>query len=110
MISKLVPLIAAVITLFIGGCSSSSDPIQVGDFKNGTYHNEFFGFAITLPEGWTVTDDQSVNQRMTDGRSIIAGEDENLVSELATALQQYSNLLAVSKYPLVPVKAPNAII
>jgi hypothetical protein len=110
MISKLVPLIAAVITLFIGGCSSSSDPIQVGDFKNGTYHNEFFGFAITLPEGWTVTDDKSLNQRMNEGKNIIAGEDKNLLSKLDTSLQQYSNLLTVSKYPLVPVKAPNAII
>ena len=58
---KLTPPLIAVLTLYIAGCSRPAETTpDVGEIKNGTYHNRFFGFTVQLPADWKVADRQSL--------------------------------------------------
>ena len=51
---KLTPSLIAVLTLLIAGCSKSEP--DLGEIKNGEYHNRFFGLTVSLPPDWEVLD------------------------------------------------------
>ena len=77
-----MPLVA-VLMLFVAGCSKS-ESFNLGEVKDGKYHNAFFGMTVTLPEGWTTAKTNagnktnsvylfSVSTGRVDGNAIITG-------------------------------------
>jgi hypothetical protein len=58
-----VPLIAAILTLFVAGCSGPN--VDSGEIKNGRYHNSFFDFTATLPQGWTTAKRSGGNESVS---------------------------------------------
>jgi len=106
-----VSLIAAVFTLLIAGCSGSSDNFDLGEVKNGKYHNGFFGMTVSLPKGWTVLDPELVNAKADEAKKILAKGDSARADRFEKAVQQGVNLFTVSKYPTVASPSTgNAII
>ena len=47
-------LVGLAATLLSSGCSS--DSFELGEVKNGTYHNRFFGMTVSLPQDWKTAD------------------------------------------------------
>jgi hypothetical protein len=64
---KLTPPLLAVLTLFVAGCSGSSDKFELGEVKNGKYHNQFFGLAVTLPQDWKIADSDFMQKLNEEG-------------------------------------------
>jgi hypothetical protein len=72
----------------------------LGEIKNGTYHNRFFGMTVSLPPEWSVLDNSSMKQLVDLGAKSVAGKNESLKAKLDTAAKQYVTLITVSKYPM----------
>jgi len=89
------PLIAAL-TLFVAGCSKS-ESFDLGEVKNGTYHNQFFGLTVSLPHDWKVADREFLRKFNEERTKRMAGRDKEIAG---------AELLFVTKYPIgaaVPV-------
>ncbi len=88
-------------TVLLSGCAKkASQEIDIGTFEDSVYSNEYFGFSMTLPDDWSIQDQQSMKQIMDSGAEIMAGDDENLKAAIKYSEMQVVNLLSAYKHPV----------
>ena len=93
-------LVIACTLLFLGCSENASEEIDFGTIENSVYKNDYFGLTLTIPENWSVPNQESRQQLMKIEKEVIAGEDENLKAVMNAAELQSVNLLFLSKHPL----------
>lgn len=99
MIMKRLIMIISVFLIFQAGSGSkASDEIDFGTIENSTYKNNYFGFSIKIPTGWSVQDEEMRQKIMDTGRKMVAGDDKNLNAAIKASEMQTLNLLTVFKY------------
>ncbi len=76
---------------------------ESGSFANSVYKNDFFGFRVRVPVGWTVSGSARTKFFATKGFEIIGPkQSEEVRGELKEAMKSISYLLVASKYPPGP--------
>jgi hypothetical protein len=84
-----------------GGCGKKApEQMDAGRFEGSVYHNDYLGFTITLPSGWSVQDPQMTQQMVRTGEQIIAGHDENMKAALEASQSRNFNLFTAFQHPL----------
>src|SRR5262245_60244121 len=98
---KLTPPLIAVLTLFVAGCSKPADTFELGEIKNGTYHNQFFGLTVSLPQDWNVT----LGEQTDFTKKCSAGQEVTLF-HAAPLKTKKPNITSVAMYvgPGSPIK------
>lgn len=75
-------------------------PFDVGKLEGGAYSNDFFGFSMTLPKGWSVVSEAEKKKFLEAGREIVEdGASESKKKGLEAAVERTHFLLTASKYP-----------
>lgn len=90
-----VLIVAVVLALVLGGCSSKKkdDAVSFGELKDNVYTNSFFNIEVTVPSAWFMMDDESRIELMKQGSKIVSGDNKNLKAVMDAADFQTMNLL-----------------
>ena len=98
-------IVFLIAIIFVPGCNKANSRKIPKDFDYGTwtgttYRNDFFGFSITIPEGWHVTGSDGMKTAIHEAQDLLGdainqSEMEKMVkiSDITTA-----NLFLVSRY------------
>lgn len=99
-----------LIALLVSGCSQSNDKatdltseekaIDFGKFESGVYTNKYFNLKVSIPETWSVIDDETRIELMRQGAKVVAGDDKNLKALMDATDLANINMLTVSRFPL----------
>ena len=96
-----VAVFLSCIAVLGAGCSNNSRKIpenfDYGNWTDSTYRNDFFGFSITLPEGWNVASAEEFEADIRAGRDILAMS-EDAKKRMKAADITTANLFHVSQY------------
>ncbi|MBW7474719.1 DUF1795 domain-containing protein [Paenibacillus oenotherae] len=92
--------------VFATACSNANEEkkVDLGKVENGTYTNDYFGFSLTVPQGWQVQDAETMNEISEMGKDAIAGGDEDKKKDLDLAEKKTLNLLMFSKFEMGSVQ------
>jgi len=90
----------ALAMLLVGCERKSSNEVDSGSVKNSVYHNDYFGFSVTIPTNWSMQDLQAQRQLTRRGESMVAGDDKNMKAALKASELQSLNLFGAFKYPI----------
>lgn len=74
--------------------------INYGQIANGTYGNDYFGFSIKMPSGWTIQSPDDQARIMEEGREFITQGDAAFAEAMDHSGQNSLNLFAFLKYEL----------
>lgn len=87
----------------MGGRNISEKSIDFGTYDGNVYKNDFFGMSLTIPEEWTLADEEEIKELTKLGREMIAAEDQsiNKILELADLTTIYF-LVASNDDPFNP--------
>jgi len=91
--------VIAAATLVTGCEKKASNEIDFGTIKNSVYHNDYFGFSVSIPTNWSVQDLEAQRQIARRGISIVAGDDKNMKAAMKASELQSVNLFGAFKYP-----------
>lgn len=89
----------------------SANTLDTGNLEGGAYSNDFFGFSLTLPDGWLVLDTDDNKKILNKGRQAVEENvPEKKKAALEASLARTSILLSTSKHKLgTPHPEPNAM-
>ncbi len=73
--------------------------MDVGRFEGQVYHNDYLGFEIAIPAGWTIQDPETARKMMQTGARVAAGGDENIQAALEAGASRTFNLFTAFEYP-----------
>ena len=91
---------AAALTLSLGCSEETSSKIDTGTVTSNVYHNEHFGLSVTFPDGWSVQDQETQAQLVSDGVDFLGGGDPQFKAAVETSRPRTTDLFAVFEYPL----------
>jgi len=99
-------VLIVVIGLFGPGCGhrKRGSPTD-GGVANGEYTNSFFGFALPVPNGWTVASQEALDAAAKGGK-LAETADERLKASLKSTKKKMYTLVMFSEHPFgaaVPV-------
>ena len=98
---KRICLFIMVFMTFHAGCGKkASDEIDFGTVKKSVYHNDYFGLSMKIPEGWSVQNQETLQEMMNLSGDIVAGDDKVLNAALKASELQTVNLIGLFKHPL----------
>lgn len=99
-------VVMLVMLVLATACSTEEKEktVDLGEVKNGTYTNDYFGFSVEVLDGWDVQDAATINELTEAGKDVIAGDDEEKKKGLDLAEQKTLNLLMFSKEPMGSVQ------
>jgi hypothetical protein len=97
--SKLIKLLALCTCVLLAHFTWAQE-INYGQIANGTYGNDYFGFSIKMPSGWTIQSQAEQARIMDEGRDLITQGDEDLIKAMHESGQNSLNLFAFLKYEL----------
>lgn len=106
---KLLPLI--ILIAFLVGCSDNPNklPTSNATLQDNVYNNTFFGFNITIPNGWYSVNKETMAAISDRGKDMIAGEDKNLEASIEAAQKNVFNLFqAFEVAPGTPIEFFNS--
>ena len=99
----IVVLLIAVIS--VPGCNKTNSRkipknFDYGTWTGTTYRNDFFGFSITVPEGWHVTGSEDMKAVIQEGQNLIEDAlDKSEVEKMAKIADiTTANLFMVARY------------
>jgi hypothetical protein len=70
---------------------------DAGRVVGSTYANDYFGFQLTIPEGWRVADNAASRQLNEDGAALVAGDSAERREQLREAVAKNVNLITMGK-------------
>jgi len=88
--------------LALTGCEPKKPfrAIGPGTVTEQVWRNPDLGLELTLPEGWSVSDEEQKKQQMDSGAKALAGDDEQLAAALAEGSQRSVSLFSVFERPI----------
>ena len=99
----IVALLIAIIS--IPGCDKTNSRkipqnFDYGTWTGTTYRNDFFGFSITIPEGWHVTGSEDMKTMIQEGQAMMEDALDKSEVEKMTKLADITtaNLFMVARY------------
>lgn len=87
-----------LIILVLHACSYE-DKFEVGEVKNGVYHNDFFSIDFTIPEGWTSGTRDEVNTFLEIGAESLGKLDDSIAAVIDTNDFSEAILFIMTKHP-----------
>jgi hypothetical protein len=78
--------------------SQANDGFDYGKVDGNIYVNSYFGFRLHIPEGWHVQSEEQVQQIMEAGRTLLAGDDQNMQALVKASQVQNATLLTVFQH------------
>lgn len=91
--------LAALALIPLLGCERKA-ALDIGEFKEGQYRNDYFNLTVPLPEGWSAQDDETRKGVMQKGIAMAAGDDKNLGAMLRAGEINSMNMFLFSRHPL----------
>ncbi|MEM9218583.1 MAG: hypothetical protein AAGD25_30105 [Cyanobacteria bacterium P01_F01_bin.150] len=73
---------------------------DAGSISADSYHNEYFGFTISFPEGWAIASQEAQDQVMDLGTDVLAANNPELAEAATASLASTYQLLMISEQPL----------
>jgi len=110
-------LVVSLLICTLTGCDAATRPPQdksasgeldFGTVSGSTYSNRFFGFTLTLPEGWSIQSQEAQRDMLKRGGEMIAGSDKNLKALAKASELQTVPLLTAFAHPMGAPVAHNA--
>ena len=73
--------------------SKTEKTFSMGEWKNNVYTNEFLGIKLTLPEGWSYSDEEQIASMMNIGVELLNDDQKELaeISKLNTVYYVVAN-------------------
>jgi hypothetical protein len=93
-------LLAAGLALAAGCGKKSASEIDEGVIENSVYRNDYLGFRMKLPAGWTIQDRQAHRKAAESGAKMMMADEKAAKAMLKAAEQQVVYLVAMSKHPI----------
>lgn len=92
-------LIGCLLLSFLVGCGqTASEEIGYGSITESHYQNDYFGFEIQVPEGWSVQSQAEQQALMEMGAELLAGDDEGLKNVMKASEAQTVSLFTFMKH------------
>lgn len=85
-------------------------PLDGASIDGSVYRNSYFGFQLTIPQGWIVQSEAAKEQIKEAGKEIAINKDASEKAASDAAVERSFNLLTVSKVPLGTVTEFNALL
>jgi hypothetical protein len=79
---------------------SSAQELNYGQIANGHYGNDYLGFSIKVPTGWTIQSQADQERIMDEGRELITQGNEERIEAMEQSGKNSLNLFAFLKYEL----------
>ena len=95
-------VLAVVIALAGAGCATLQHKSPAdGGVAGGEYTNSFFGFALPIPNGWSVAPQEALNATVKMGSEMLTeSADKRVKAALKAAEKKTHNLMLMSEHPL----------
>ena len=91
----------AALGLSAAGCNrSKTGKIDFGVVEGSVYTNHYLGLKISVPQGWSVQDNEAKKALLEGGKQITAGKDANLRAAMDASELNSVPLLIMFKYPV----------
>ena len=88
------------IVLFIGCTAKVPTKPDKGVFLDNTYKNQYFGFELKVPEGWTVLDDESIQKELEEKIDRITKSKKGLKRQIEMGMKESTHLFIIRNYSL----------
>lgn len=90
------------VTLFtIIGCEKkAAEEIDFGTWEGYVFYNNYFDMVISIPENWSIQDEETMNQIMNTGAKMIAKDDKNMEAMMNASEMQVVKFVAAFQHPL----------
>jgi len=73
--------------------------IDAGTFEGSVYHNKYLGFRLTVPDDWSVQDEEAKRRFRQTGEKILAGDSESVQAAVEAGHARAVDLFTVFQYP-----------
>lgn len=98
-LKRVVIFSVLILVILAVGCEKKKE-ITLGELKDNVYTNDYFGMKVSIPEGWTLLDQETMKELVKEGNEVIAGDDESKAKQLELAEEKVLNFFMAFKYPM----------
>lgn len=96
-------LIVLILAIAISGCNQKASiekVINLGEWEENTYKNDYFGMTLVIPEEWTILTQEEVDYITSLGQEQISENNEELAENIDYSLERTLHFVYSYKYPL----------
>ncbi|HSI90657.1 MAG TPA: hypothetical protein VK927_06035 [Adhaeribacter sp.] len=97
-IKRLFPFLFLLCCSIAAIAQNHSQAFDYGQVSGNTYTNNFFGFKVAIPEGWSVKTEEQKKEILDLGSQLMAGDDATMKALVKAAEVKTANLLFISQY------------
>lgn len=97
---RIIPLILALAVFTFGCRKKATEEVDFGTFTNAVFTNQYFGVTLTVPQDWSIQDQEARDRLAKMGTAAIVGDDKTMKATLKAAQQQTVNMFSVFQHPL----------